>query len=511
LEPKTSQKLLSSIPLLLVLIGSIVSASLGFKGSHTLASFGRVSYPPEIFVTVDFSKVVAVNNLSLGVMLDWEWKSWLNSPALREKAAAVNFKLIRLFDFRVKPCVYWNESSKTGIYDWTDFDALVRSIFEVGAEPIITLGYYEYGKGPRIPAGMAVNPETDLPYPESFGAYAAELVRYFKNSVLGVRYWEIWNEPHSYIFERKDDGSYVWGVSNKTRLEAFVKLFNVTSAHMRSVDSEILIGTDASLYKSFFDCFVRYGEGVGFLSFHKYDAWGTWLHNPEGYLSDEEILKKAGRIGDKWTYTPEEARQIWREIRKVDIPVICSETNLNSAWENGTDPRIQQVIGAVWYTETLKTYILSDVRFSVYYCFVSDNSPRWNTTKPTRGAGFGMVNMTPPHDEWYPYLANYLLGNHLSVDDVIYYTVSSNLTAMSVLAWKHENQFKVLLNYKGRDQSILAKIQFAGIELDPKTEINVYRIDELNRGIQSKVVTWSEASTIIMKSYSIVLFSFLIA
>lgn len=493
--------------LFISLIGSMVSLSLGSQSSNVIPSLGSVRYLPQMQITVDFSKAIAVNNLSLGGMLDWEWKSWLNSPALRGKAALANFRLIRLFDFRIRPCVYWNESSGTGVYNWTVFDALVQSIVEVGAEPMITLGYYDYKERPIIPSGMTVNPDTGLPYPESFGAYAADLVKHFKDIGLRVRYWEIWNEPWSYFFEKKVDGSIMWGVTNELKLKAFVELFNAASKRMREVDLEVLLGTDASLIKSFLNYFVQYGEGVGFLSFHKYDSWGTWLYAPEGYLSDEEILRRAERIGgDKWTYTPQEASQLWYETLGADLPVVCSETNLNSAWRNGTDPRIQQIIGTVWYAEMLRTCVLSGVRYSIYYSFASNGSPWWNTTKQTRGFGFGMVNMTQPNEEWYPYLVNCLLGNHLGVGDVVYYAFSSNFSSTSILAWMHNGEYKILINNKVTNATIV-KLQFLGIEENGGVETTIYRVHSSERKLQIENTSFSNTLNILMKGYGVVLLS----
>lgn len=114
MEPKASRTLLKSILLLVILIGSIISVSSGFIGSYTIASLGVVSYPPEIFVTVDFSRMIAINNLSLGYNLDYEWKIWLENDKYWQLSENANFKLIRFFDSDIDgvskttlmPCLY---------------------------------------------------------------------------------------------------------------------------------------------------------------------------------------------------------------------------------------------------------------------------------------------------------------------------------------------------------------------------------------------------------------------
>jgi len=47
---------------------------------------------------------------------------------------------------------------------------------------------------------------------------------------------------------------------------------------------DALFGVDISDRKSFLDRFVNDGRNVGFLSFHKYDAWGL------GYIIRKGII-----------------------------------------------------------------------------------------------------------------------------------------------------------------------------------------------------------------------------
>lgn len=145
-------------------------ALVGAEGqtSKTISSLGSITPWPRVDITVNTNIMIGVNNLSLGFMLDHEWKSWRDSLARIELARNASFKLVRFFDWKTSspdPCTYWNESSRIGNFNWTEVDLLVRRIFDIGAEPFITLGSYADGKS-RIPSGMAVNPATELPYPE---------------------------------------------------------------------------------------------------------------------------------------------------------------------------------------------------------------------------------------------------------------------------------------------------------------------------------------------------------
>ena len=224
--------------------------------------------------------------------------------------------------------------------------------------------------------------------------------------------------------------------------------------------------------------FKEFGQGVGFLSFHKYEAWGTWLTDQEGYYSNEELLKKAGgEDTDPQVYTPQEMQQIWYRARGQLLPIICSETNLNSAYKNGTDPRIQQIIGAVWYAEELRTFVQKGLTYSIYYHFASDDSPEWNSTKLTQGWGFGMVKETSPFTEWYSYLVNYLVGNYLEAGDEFYEASSDKPDFVSVMAWRAKNNYlRVILLCKNPNATAV------NIKVMPQDFVT-YKIDKTNNNI----------------------------
>ena len=387
---------------------------------------------PQIDITVDSSTIIGVNNLSLGFMLDHEWKNWRDSSVLRELARNAGFKLVRFFDWKhssCKPCNYWNESTHTGTFNWTDMDLLVNRIFEIGAEPLIALGCYADGRS-HVPSGMAVNQDTGLPYPESFAAYASEFVKHFEVVELPVRFYEIWNEPFFYFYED-------W-VANEKKLFNFMELFNTTYTQMHQADSKILVGNDASLYRVFLDYWVQRGGKLDFLGFHKYGSYGF-------YESDAIGLQRAEQrsfVTSGLFYSVEDARKIWFEARGVILPAINSETNFSAKYKNGTDPRIQQMVGAVWTALQLRAGILNGLSYSIYYSYASRAS--WEqANKPSGGFGFGMINLDN-NEPWYPYYVQMLLGNSLSVGDQIAESASSSDDIKS-LAWVHFGALNILL------------------------------------------------------------------
>ncbi len=133
--------------LLIMVVVSTVAMSLGSQSFSVIASRGSIAYWPRVDVIVNVSKIIGVNNLSLGFQLDWHrWKTFIDRPVQWQLARNASFKIVRVFDFRptnprLMPCLYWNESAKTGVWDWTWVDLLTQKIFEIGAEPLFCLGW----------------------------------------------------------------------------------------------------------------------------------------------------------------------------------------------------------------------------------------------------------------------------------------------------------------------------------------------------------------------------------
>jgi len=470
--------------LLLILFGSIIPASTGRQSSVSMLSTGSIPYGSQIDVTVNFTKVIGVNNLSLGFMLDWEWKSWRDSSIRRELAQDANFKLIRLFSHRIEPCAYWNESAKTGVFNWTDVDTLVHSILEIGAEPLICIGFYSSTENSMLtPPSMAANSITNLPYPESFAAYAAEWIKHFKDAGFSVRYYEIVNEPFHY---------FGWNPSNTTKLAYYVELFNAAARRMRQEKPDILISHDTSTMKKVFDYWLQNGDDIDFLDFHKYDS------NTVGKFTDAEMLKRAEHLRFDTSfsfYGVDEARQKWLNARGKILPAINSESGFNSAWKNGTDPRIPQRVGAVWTSLVLRMAILKGVNYNVYYTFSSSAS---YSQSHGDGYGFGMVN-SDNDQPWYPYYVQNIIGNNLKVGDPIVETNSSS-DDIRLLASIHDRTLNLLLINKIDEPRTIHLHGLTG-------ELNFFKIDNtisfLTPSIQIGTINATRPLTV--KGYTVAL------
>jgi len=259
---------------------------------------------------------------------------------------------------------------------------------------------------------MDINPNTGLPYPDSFAAYCREWVRHFKAAGLPVKYYEIINEAWYYFYP-----NWNW---NEAKAGHFLQLFNTCYNAMHNENPQVLIGNDASLDT---------------LNFHKYCSWGLSYDDEQGLDAAER--KYFDRSYGSNYLTVSEARQMWGE----DLQVIASETNWGATYSSGTDPRIQQMAGTVAVTLMLRGCILNNVDYSIYYTFSSSKSYAQSTLP--QGYGFGMVN----HDNnqpWYPYYAQKMMGSNLAVGDQIIASTTSSSDVRS-LAWIHGDNLNLLL------------------------------------------------------------------
>lgn len=140
-------------------------------------------------------------------------------------------------------------------------------------------------------------------------------------------------------------------------------------------------------------------------------------------------------------YGISQAREKWRVARGVTLPVILGETNLSYKSTDGTDPRIQKMIGAVHTALVIRTCILENIGYHLYWEF--DSSASQEMTKPTGGRGFGMVN-SDNNEPWYPYYVQELIGRNLGVGDQMV-EVNSSSEDIRALGWMHEGKANVLL------------------------------------------------------------------
>lgn len=429
-----------------------------------------------IDIIINPTNIIATNNLSLGIQISFStWMEFLNRPALRNLAQDMKCKLIRLFDFRppLTPCTSWNEATKTGTWNWANIDSLVNAIYSIGAEPLFCLGWARENAQNYIPSGMAINPATALPYPDSWATYCKEWVKHFKQTGQPVRFYEIFNEPWAYF-----------GWNDYTKLANFMAVVNVAAQAMRAENPNVLLGFDGTNRKPILNYWLANGGAdLGFISFHKYDT-GTI-----GQYTDEVMLNRAETFQIETSpdyYGIQDARKTYYNARSKWILVINSESNFNSAFETGTDPKMQQMAGAVWLALMLRKGILNGMDCNIYFDYLSSKS--WEiANKPSGGYGFGMVNLDD-NKPWYPYYVHRIIGRNLSVGDKI---VEANTTSLDIrtLAWIHNNKLVILLiNKTQQQQQVTIHGQSGNFTYEKIDEMTPYDNPQLQTGIVSDLI-----------------------
>ena len=410
---------------------------------------GAIVYSPVNAIAINAlpNQSIGVNRYTLGFQLDGpDIKTWRDRAALRDLAENASFKLVRFFEHRLgKACTSWNAATKTGSWNWAGIDSLLRRIFEIGAEPLIVLGFYSWSLNrlSSTPEGMLDNPVTGLPYPDQWGAYCAEWVKHIRQAGLPVRYYEIINEPHHY---------FGWGrYANDTRIGYYMELFNAAATAMRAEDQNVKLGNDNSLFKKVFDYFVAHGKDLGFLSLHRYGL-------DSRTQSDAEAIEAAETkylIDDASMYSPETASRLYKDSRGLDLPVILTEGNLCDDYDP-IDPRTHTMLGAVYTALSIRTFILKGILHSVYFIFGSSES------------AMGMVS-TNTNLPRYAYYAQQMIGQNLAVGDELVETTTSS-SDVSSLGWLHEDKLMVLLICKVNGSRA---VRLQGIS----TKMNYVKID----------------------------------
>jgi hypothetical protein len=411
----------------------------------------------------------------------YDWNLLVNKPVYGELLKAANIKLVRHFDFRgvpkIMPCVNWNETTKTGTFDWTNVDVFTRKVFELGAEPLFCLGWARPDIQDYIPPGMAVNPSTGLPYPESYAAYCAEWVKHFKQIGLPVRFYEIMNEPFAY---------FGW-TPDATKLKYFTDLYVASYQAMKIENPALIIGNDFNTRKQVLDSWLNWGVEMDSLNFHKYDS-GTADPSDPNYETDLKLFTDAETQyfgSSPLDRSVMDSQQVYYNARGKILPIICSESNVNGAWREGTDIRNVNMCGAVWRALVLRMSILNRINYVLQYTMSS--SYAFGKTQKFDGAGFGFIN-DDNKKPWPPYYVFRMIGSNLDIGDRV---VQASVVdpRLRVVAWIHRDKLNVLLVNKSHDY-IEADIQgvpgpFSYMKIDETIPFDDMYIEEGTVNVES--------------------------
>jgi len=413
--------------LLLIGLFSITLFSGLFVPNEKLFSAALTS--GSISITVNKSSILSTNTLSLGINLDWEANLYRTTSALQTLTAQANIQIFRLWENKLQPCRQWSETTKTGVWDWTATDDVLRKITANGATPLIVMGKINLSTLKLyLPSGMATNPTTGLPNTASWAAYCADWVEHFKQVGIPVKYYEIVNEAYHY---------FGW-VATEPKLTYFMNLFNAAAKAMRAADPNVKLGNDSLMLNKVCDAFIKSGQLLDFQSYHAYGSDGDLTASDSSiftYAETRHLTEMPTKYGVR------KVVELYKAARGRTLEVLLTESGLNWAWRSGADPRIPMMDGAVYTALSIRSAVLEGFKSIIYYNFASSASVE--TQHSTGGTGFGMVN-SDNSKPWYPYYVYKMIGSNLYPNDkIVSSTVGS--TDLRVLSWLHGGYLYTLI------------------------------------------------------------------
>ncbi len=472
---------------------------------------GTIIAPNMSGITVTPSNIIGTNNLALGAQFTYGDLEYFHSDS-QGQALMQNsgIKLVRIGDNNLDdigtPLVLsWNETTHTGTFNWTVIDPVIQAIYASGAQPIIVLMGNMAGAAlsntTQFTNGMKGDPASDgLPFPADAASYAAAWVTHMQTMGYPVIYYEISNEIQNYL----GDGGWPiipFSGSNLIRMGDFATVYNTTVTAMKEVNPALSASFDFSWFGSVINWWVTNYTGTPLdrIDFHNYAT--NYIGE---YSNDSGLLQAAQSIttGNTgygtgfWSGSnPVLAQETYYNAKAVTLPLFDTESNLDSQWSPNTDPKIVQMVGAVFAALLLKTEILENVEAHIYFDWDASLSYHQSLSPPSYG--FGLID-GDNHQPWYPYYVYQMIGNNLQVGDSI--VSSTNSGNVSSFAWIDKGNLNILL-INTANSTVSITVSGASGNFNYKKIDNTYSF--LNA--QPQTGTLSLPSSITMNGYTVIL------
>lgn len=415
-------------------------------------SFGQQHYEfasaSALTATVDFSEQSGTNNLELGTQITFHETSSFPSSTIRKGLIAnASFQVIRVFDKDIgypnQPCRTWNDTSKTGMFNWTAADNLINSILAVGAQPLLVLGFASSFGLSHTPIGMEHNSTTGLPNPDEYAAYVGYWANHF---ISKVKYWEIINEPYAY---------FGWTPGFR-KLGYLMSVYNASYTAMKAINSTFSIAIDHDAQQNVLDYIINHNILIDRIDYHDYNANGEINQSSPDYCGDSKIFSLASRNyfadGYPYTYSVSNAARYYQAHTGRSIPIWDTESNLNSHWDGGTDPRMVYMNGTIWDALVSMSEILNGVSVRIHYETTSSWSYETSTTYG--GYGFGLID-TDTNKPTLAYWFYYMIGSNLEPGDRLYLSSSAS-SSLETLAWANGSTNNLLLIHKSTASDVVS-------------------------------------------------------
>jgi xylan 1,4-beta-xylosidase len=319
-------------------------------------------------------------------------------------------------------------------YNWTELDRIVDAILASGAQPVMCLSYLP----PALAEGNVYAPPSDLGRWEEL---VYQMVRHFNvERQLGIRYWEVWNEPNVPSFW---DGT----------LDDYLAMYEATIRGARRADSTILLGGPATaslepgldlslpyFEQNWISELARFTQArdlpLDFVSWHYYDS------QPGNYA---------------WSV---QQHQQWLANRSSTPHLLMTEWNLSSSYV----PELDSEVTAAYAAATLTTLANTTLEQAFFFEPI-DNSMSWE-------GRWGMMRKDgTPKPVYHTFsLVSQLEGKRMAV--------SSDHPEVGALAARQGDQINLLVwRYGQQPTPKFTTLIFTGLPDTGTLTVAIYGVD----------------------------------
>ena len=211
-------------------------------------------------------------------------------------------------------------------YDFKQTDFYLNTITSLGINVIYRLGYSAEYK-------TAVHHNNPPPSYQKFADISAHIVQHHNQGWadgqrLGIRYWEIWNEP---------DGHTFWAGTP----EEYDRLYETTAKTLKRMDPSLKVGGPAlAANLKFLDQFLNYCQHhqvpVDFVSWHSYSQDPNEVTRVAQRV--HEMMKQYGfehaeSILDEWNYGPGNWKNLFTDAKATRAYFDATENETGAAYD----------------------------------------------------------------------------------------------------------------------------------------------------------------------------------
>jgi xylan 1,4-beta-xylosidase len=341
--------------------------------------------------------------------------------------------------------VYQKDASGQIRYEWTELDRVVDAIVASGAQPMLCLSYLP----PALARRSVYGPPSDWVAWETLVYQTVYHLNVERR--LGIRYWEVWNEPNLPNFW---DGT----------LDEYLQLYAVTTRGALRADASVRLGgpttafspTDLKLEgqfseKTWITALARYVQAqrlpLDFLSWHYYDP------QPSHYVKSVQL------------------HQQWLAEQGMNVPLWLTEWNRSGPPSPSLDTEETAAHAAAVIATLAETPLTQALFFEVI-----DNSKQWE----------GRWGLMRADGKLKPVFNTFRLANELRSERLASQSDHPNVYA---LAARNGSTLSVLIAHLATGRAALpVTLSITGLSPQAILKIGVYGVDATHDNTDRAVV-----------------------